>query len=389
VTKPCQTAAFPGASWRRVVIKVGTSTLTAGAGKLNPPRMVDFCRQLAGLRRQGVELVLVSSGAQQAGRERLGHPRGDVSIPVKQMLAAVGQSRLMHLWEQYSDLYDMIVAQVLLTREDVEDRHRYLNLRDTFETLLQRGIVPIVNENDAVATDEIKVGENDSLSAMVANLIQADLLILLTDTDGLYTADPSMDPSATLIEQVEQIDASVYELATGSKSGLGTGGMYTKIVAADMAVHSGTSVAIANGGREDVLTRLVAAAPAGGAMPATWFAARITPAEGHKRWLLAQRATSGGVLVDEGAAHAIVSGGKSLLPVGIVEVEGRFERGALIAVRSREGTAATPREIARGLTNYSADDARRIQGQRSSLIAEILGYDYGPDLVHRDKMVLL
>ena len=381
-------------SWHRIVIKVGTSTLTAGAGKLNPPRMVDFCRQLACLRQQGVEVVLVSSGAQQAGRERLGYPRGNKSIPVKQMLAAVGQSRLMHLWEQYSELYDMVVAQVLLTREDVEDRHRYLNLRDTFESLLQHGIVPIVNENDAVATDEIKVGENDSLSAMVANLIQADLLILLTDTDGLYTADPSVDHNATLIEHVEQIDAGVYELATGSKSGLGTGGMYTKIVAADMAVHSGTSVVITNGGREDVLSRIVgctlsATLPPEPAIPATWFTASITPAEGQKRWLLAQRVPAGCVRVDEGAANAIVSGGKSLLPVGIVEVEGRFERGALITVRTREGTAGASREIARGLANYSADDLHRIRGQQSVRIADILGYDYGPDFIHRDKMVLL
>lgn len=365
--------------WRRVVIKVGTSTLTAGTGKLNPARMVDFCRQIACIRQSNIQVVLVSSGAQQAGRERLGQPRDAHSIPIKQMLAAVGQSRLMHHWEQYSELYDMVVAQVLLTRADVEDRHRYLNLRDTFESLLRHGIVPIVNENDAVATDEIKVGENDSLSAMVANLIQADLLILLTDIDGLYTADPSLDSQATLIERVDQIDASVYELATGSKSGLGTGGMYTKIVAADMAVHSGTSVVIANGARPDVLAGVMRRD-----VPATWFTARSTPAEVHKRWLLAQRVTAGSLRVDEGAANAIVHSGKSLLPVGITDIEGRFERGAIIAVRSPDG-----REIARGLTNYNAEDSRRIQGQQSARIAEILGYDYGPDIIHRDKMVLL
>jgi len=373
-----------GSAWRRVVVKVGTSTLTAGTGKLNAPRMVDFCRQMADLRQQGLQVVLVTSGAQQAGRERLGQMREGQSIPVKQMLAAVGQSRLMRLWEQYADLYEMVVAQVLLTRQDVEDRHRYLNLRDTFESLLQHGILPIVNENDAVATDEIKVGENDSLSAMVANLIQADLLVLLTDTDGLFTADPSVDPSATLIERVDQIDASIYELASGSKSGLGTGGMYTKIVAADLAVHSGTSVVIANGGRDDVLASVVSRE-----IPATWFAARITPAEGQKRWLLAQRQVAGSVRVDSGAATAITRGGKSLLPVGIVEVDGRFERGALIAVRVRDETTGAAREIARGLTNYSAEDARRIQGQQSGRIADILGYDYGPDIIHRDKMVLL
>lgn len=369
----------PCPRWRRVVVKVGTSTLTAGSGRLNPPRMVDLVRQLHGLRTAGAEVVLVTSGAQQAGRERLGYPQEHKSIPFKQMLAAVGQSRLMHLWEQYFELYGIIVAQVLLTREDIEDRHRYLNLRDTFEALLQRGIVPVVNENDAVATDEIKVGENDSLSAMVANLIEADLLVLLTDTDGLYTADPSLNPQAQLIERVPKIDDSLYELAKGSKSGLGTGGMHTKILAADMATRSGTSVVIANGSRENVLAGIWE-----GTIPATWFPAQITPAEGRKRWLLAQSVTAGKVKVDAGAARAIVSGGKSLLPVGIVEVEGDFERGAIISVCDLTG-----REIARGLGNYSAHDLRRILGQRSGDIAEHLGYDYGPEFIHRDKMVVL
>jgi glutamate 5-kinase len=365
--------------WRRIVVKVGTSTLTAGGGKLNPPRMLELVRQLATLAAAGHEVVLVTSGAQQAGRERLGHPKDLHNIPIKQMLAAVGQSRIMHFWEQYFEFYDLIVAQVLLTREDVEARHRYLNLRDTFESLLQWGIVPIVNENDAVATDEIKVGENDTLSALVANLIEADLLILLTDTDGVYTADPSLHPQACLIARVERIDEALYELATGSKSGLGTGGMYTKIVAADLATRSGTSVVIANGSRDDVLPGVLAAR-----IPATWFPACITPAEGRKRWLLAQRATAGSVTVDAGAAEALLRRGKSLLPVGIKEVQGEFQRGALIGVRDGAG-----REIARGLGNYAAEDLRRILGQRSPEIGELLGYDYGPEFIHRDKLVLL
>jgi glutamate 5-kinase len=368
-----------GEKWRRVVVKVGTSALTAGSGRLNPPRMVDLVRQLSELRGAGADVVLVSSGAQQAGRERLGYPRERKSIPFKQMLAAVGQGRLMHLWEQYFELYDIIVAQVLLTREDVEDRRRYLNVRDTFESLLQGGILPIVNENDAVATDEIKVGENDSLSAMVANLIEADLLILLTDTDGLYTADPSVDAEAKLIEQVEHIDQAVYDLAKDTKSELGTGGMHTKIVAADMAVRCGTSVAIANGSRENVLAGVWS-----GTIPATWFPAGITPTEGRKRWLLAQPATAGSITVDQGAARAIVTLGRSLLPVGIVSLEGDFDRGAIIGVRQPSG-----QEIARGLGNYSAHDLRRILGQQSKDIAESLGYDYGPEFIHRDKMVLL
>jgi glutamate 5-kinase len=341
--------------------------------------MVDLVRQIKALRNRGVDVVLVSSGAQQAGRERLGHPPERKTIPFKQMLAAVGQGRLMHLWEQYFELYDLVVAQVLLTREDIEDRHRYLNIRDTFESLLQRGIVPIVNENDAVATDEIKVGENDTLAAMVANVIEADLLILLTDTDGLYTADPSVNADAQLIARVDQIDAGVYDLAQGSRSGLGTGGMYTKIVAADMAVHSGTSVAIANGGRDNVLEGIWSET-----LPATWFPARVSLSEGRKRWMLAQSGTAGAVPVDEGAARALTHSGRSLLPVGIVEVRGEFSRGAIVAVVRRDG-----REIARGLANYSAADLRRLLGQQSGDIAEILGYDYGPEFIHRNKMVLL
>jgi len=366
-------------SWQRVVVKVGTSTLTAGSGRLNPPRMVDLVRQLSDLRNGGIDVVLVSSGAQQAGRERLGHPRELKSIPFKQMLAAVGQGRLMQLWEQYFELYDLVVAQVLLTREDIQDRQRYLNLRDTFETLLQHAIVPIVNENDAVATDEIKVGENDSLSAMVANLIEADLLVLLTDTDGLYTTDPATDPNAHLIDRVARIDSSIYDLARGGKSALGTGGMYTKIIAADIAGRSGTSVVIANGGREDVLARIWQRN-----IPATWFPARITPAEGRKRWLLAQSVTAGDVKIDQGAEKAILNGGKSLLPVGIVELQGNFERGEIVSVHALCGD-----EIARGLGNYSANDLRRILGQQSGDVADILGYDYGPEFIHRNKMVLL
>ncbi|MHB9031528.1 MAG: glutamate 5-kinase [Anaerolineae bacterium] len=365
--------------WHSIVVKVGTSTLTAGTGKLNPPRMLELVRQIGVLRTGGADVVLVTSGAQQAGRERLGALCEGQHIPTKQMLAAVGQVRLMHLWEEYFELYDIVAAQVLLTRQDIEDRHRYLNLRDTFESLLQRRIVPIVNENDAVATEEIKVGENDTLSAMVANLVEADLLVLLSDIDGLYTADPSRDSNARLIEQVERIDSSVYDLAGTSNSGLGTGGMYTKIVAADMAVRSGTSVAIANGSRDNILVSL-----AGHTQPYTWFPARISLAEGRKRWLLAQKQVAGSVVIDAGAVRAILQNGKSLLPVGIAQVQGDFERGAFIGVQTSEG-----QEIARGLGNYSSSDLRRILGHRSGSIADLLGYDYGPEMIHRDKLVIL
>ncbi|MEA3407876.1 MAG: glutamate 5-kinase [Chloroflexota bacterium] len=365
--------------WHRVVVKVGTSTLTAQSDCLNPPRMVDLVRQLSQLRNAGADIVLVSSGAQQAGRERLGYPEERKSIPFKQMLAAVGQGRLMHLWEQYFDLYGIIVAQVLLTRQDIEDRQRYLNARDTLESLLERGIVPIVNENDAVATEEIKVGENDTLSAMVANVIEADLLVLLTDTDGLYTSDPSVAPGAELLERVDRVDEKLYDLAKDTRSELGTGGMYTKVLAADMATRGGTSVVIANGGRENVLSGIWSRT-----IPATWFPSRITPTEGRKRWLLAQSVTAGSVVVDEGAARAVMEAGRSLLPVGIVRVEGDFERGAIISVRRPNGE-----EIARGLSNYTSSGLRRILGQQSRDIGEILGYDYGPEFIHRDKLTLL
>ncbi|MCE5257530.1 MAG: glutamate 5-kinase [Chloroflexi bacterium] len=365
--------------WRRVIVKVGTSTLTAGSGKLNPPRMLELVRQIAVLRGGGADVVLVTSGAQQAGRERLGALCEGQHIPTKQMLAAVGQGRLMHLWEEYFELYDIVAAQVLLTRQDIEDRHRYLNVRDTFESLLQRRIVPIVNENDAVATEEIKVGENDTLSAMVANLVEADLLVLLSDIDGLYTADPGQNPDARLIEQVGRIDSSTYDLAGASKSGLGTGGMYTKIVAADMAVRSGTAVAIANGARDNILLGL-----AERTQPFTWFPARISLAEGRKRWLLAQKQVTGNVVIDAGAVRAILQNGRSLLPVGISQVQGDFERGAFIGVLTADGE-----EIARGLGNYSAGDLRHILGHRSGSIADILGYDYGPEMIHRDKLVIL
>jgi glutamate 5-kinase len=365
--------------WRRIVIKVGTSTLTAGTGRLNPPRMVDLVRQISALRTQGTDVVLVTSGAQQAGRERLGLLSEGKHIPTRQMLAAVGQARLMHLWEEYFELFSIVSAQVLLTRQDVEDRPRYLNVRDTFESLLERRIVPIVNENDAVATEEIKVGENDTLSAMVSNLIEADLLVLLSDIDGLFTADPTLDSSATLISQVEHIDSSIYELAGTSKSGLGTGGMYTKILAADMAVRSGTSVAIANGNRESILASLTLRS-----QPCTWFPASITLTEGRKRWLLAQKTVAGSVVIDDGAGHAILQNGKSLLPVGISQVRGDFERGAFIGVVCTGG-----HEIARGLSNYSSSDLQRILGRRSTGISDILGFDYGPEVIHRDKLVII
>ncbi|HWQ15549.1 MAG TPA: glutamate 5-kinase [Roseiflexaceae bacterium] len=364
---------------RRVVIKLGTNVLTAGTDRLHRPRIVELVRQIADARTQGVEVVLVSSGAQAAGRERLQFASRRRDMPLKQMLAAVGQSRLMHLYEQIFDLYSIPVAQTLLTRDDLRDRHRYLNARNTLLACLIHDVLPIINENDVVAVDEIKVGDNDNLSALVANLVDADLLLILTDIDALYTADPRRDPTAMRIAEVPQISEAIYALAGGSGSARGTGGMITKIQAADLATRGGTSVVIAPGGEREVITRVLAGEPLG-----TRFPAQATRLESRKRWLLAETARHSRVVADDGAARALLEGGKSLLPAGVAAVEGDFERGQTVRIYTTQG-----REIARGLAQYGAQDLRRIKGLRSGQIAETLGYDYGPEVVHRDDMVLL
>jgi glutamate 5-kinase len=293
-------------------------------------------------------------------------------------MAAVGQSRLMHLYEQIFDLYSIAVAQTLLTREDLRDRYRYLNARNTLLACLLHGVLPIINENDVVAVDEIRLGDNDNLSALVANLVDADLLLILSDIDGLYSADPRRDPSAALIPQVRAIDDTIYALAGGSNT-RGTGGMLTKIQAADLATRGGATVVIASGGAPNVIPRVLDGEPLGTRFPAV--ASRL---ESRKRWVLAETVRHSRVLADAGAARALTEGGKSLLPAGVVAVEGDFERGQTVRIFNGEG-----REIARGLAQYSARDLGIIKGLRSSQIAEALGYDYGPEVVHRDDMVLL
>jgi glutamate 5-kinase len=363
---------------RRLVVKLGTNVLTAGTDHLHRPRMVELVRQIAEARARGVEVVLVSSGAVAAGRERLQFPPRRRDMPIKQLMAAVGQSRLMHLYEQIFDLYSIPVAQTLLTREDLRDRHRYLNARNTLLACLLHGVLPIINENDVVAVDEIRVGDNDNLSALVANLVDAELLLILSDIDGLYTADPRRDPSAELIPEVRAIDETIFALAGGSNA-RGTGGMLTKIQAADLATRGGATVAIANGGTPDVILRVLAGEPIGTRFPA--IASRM---ESRKRWVLSETARHSRVVADAGAARALTEGGKSLLPAGVVAVEGDFERGQTVRIYGGDG-----REIARGLAQYGARDLRLIKGLRSAQIAETLGFDYGPEVVHRDDMVLL
>lgn len=363
---------------KRVVVKLGTNVLTAGTANLHRPRIVDLVRQIADARADGVELALVSSGAVAAGRERLQFPARRRDVPLKQLLAAVGQSRLMHLYEQVFDLYGIPVAQTLLTRDDLRDRHRYLNARNTLLACLLHGVLPIINENDVVAVDEIRVGDNDTLSAMVAGLIEADLLLILSDIDGVYSADPRRDPAARRIEEVRAIDESIYALAGGSNA-RGTGGMVTKIQAADLATRSGTAVVIASGAERGVVTRIL-----DGEQIGTRFPALVSHLESRKRWLLAETARHSRVVADEGASRALTEGGKSLLPAGVAEIEGDFERGQTVRIYARSG-----REIARGLAQYGARDLRLIKGLRSARIAETLGYDYGPEVVHRDDMVIL
>ena len=366
--------------YRRIVVKLGTSTLTAGASKLSTPRLEELVRQMAALHAAGAELALVTSGAMAAGRAQLGFPTLPKDIPAKQMLAAVGQPRLMALYEQLFSLYGITVAQVLLTRADLSDRRRYLNSRNTLAALLAQRVLPIINENDTVATEEIRLGDNDNLSALVANLIEADLLALLTDQPGLFTADPRRDPHASLVEEVSgpEIPERLWQAAGAAGSRLGTGGMLTKLQAADLARRSGATVVIAQGGEAKVLTRL-----SSGERLGTRFLPITTALEGRKRFLLAGWQSAGSLKVDQGAAHALRNG-SSLLPVGVKSVAGGFERGDTVRVLE-----SSEREIALGLVNYAADDLRRLCGQQSTQIETILGYAYGDEVIHRNNMVLL
>ena len=364
---------------KRIVVKLGTSVLSAGTDRLHRPRMVELVRQLAAVRERGIAPILVTSGAVLAGWEQLGFPTRRRNLPDKQLLAAVGQGRLMHLYAQLADLYNLPVAQTLLTRDDLRDRRRYLNARNTLLSCIERGVLPVVNENDVVAIDEIRVGDNDNLSALVANLVDADLLLICTDIPGLYTADPRSDPTATLIPEVPVIDDAVWALAGGPGSQRGTGGMFTKIQAAALATQSGTHVVIAAGDEADVIGRVAAGEPIG-----TWFPAKPTRMEARKRWILAETVRHSRVVVDAGAAQALTGGGRSLLAAGVIGVEGAWERGQTVRVFSSDG-----HEIARGLAQYSAVALAHIKGRQSGEIEARLGYAYGPEVIHRDDMVLV
>jgi glutamate 5-kinase len=362
----------------RIVVKVGTSILTDGSTRLNRQRMLELVQQAARLHQQGHEVVLVSSGAVAAGRERLGYPDLGRSVPAKQMLSAVGQSRLMQIYGELFDIFEIVVAQVLLTREDIGNRGRYLNARDTLSTLIDRRIVPIINENDTTATHEIRVGDNDNLSAMVATLLEADLLVILTDQPGLFTADPRHNADAQLISAITRIDDETWALAGEAGTALGTGGMVTKIQAAQLASRSGVTTIIASGKQHDALERL-----ARGEAVGTRFEPTISRMESRKRWLLAEK-TRGSVKVDAGAARKLLTGGASLLPVGMTGVDKKFERGATLSVIAPDG-----KEIAHGVTNYDSEALSQLCGVKSDRISEILGYSYGDAVIHRNNLVLL
>ncbi|MBF1994393.1 glutamate 5-kinase [Serratia symbiotica] len=360
-----------------LVVKLGTSVLTGGSLRLNRAHIVELIRQCAQQHAAGHRIVIVTSGAIAAGREHLDYPDLPATIATKQLLAAVGQSRLIQLWEQLFALYGIHIGQMLLTRTDLEDRERFLNARDTMMALLDNRIVPIINENDAVATAEIKVGDNDNLSALAAILAGANKLLLLTDQQGLYTADPRDNPQAELIREVQHIDDTLRAIAGDSVSGLGTGGMGTKLQAADVACRAGIDVVIAAGSKPGVVADVIEGKSVG-----TRFHALATPLENRKRWIFGAP-PAGEITIDDGAVEAMITRGSSLLPKGICAVKGDFSRGEVIRIRTLAG-----RDLAHGVSRYNSDAMRMIAGHHSQDISEILGYEYGSVAVHRDDMIV-
>jgi glutamate 5-kinase len=364
---------------RRIVVKVGSSLVTNEGRGVDAEAIGNWSRQLAALARQGRELVMVSSGAIAEGMKRLGWTTRPRELHELQAAAAVGQMGLVQMYETLLRAQGMASAQVLLTHADLADRERYLNARSTLLTLLGLNVIPVINENDTVVNDEIKFGDNDTLGALVANLVEADVLVILTDQPGLYSADPRKDPAATLIAEARAGDPALERMAGGAGSAIGRGGMLTKVLAARRAAGSGASTVIASGREPDVLLRLAGGEPIGSALLAS------TPKQtARKRWMLDHLQLRGAVTVDDGAAAKVRDEGKSLLPVGVTSVQGDFERGDVIAVRTADGA-----EIARGLSNYAASEARRIARQPSGRIGEILGYVNELELIHRTNLVRL
>ncbi len=365
-------------SARRVVLKVGSALLVdADTGALDETWLVALAADIARLRGRGQQVIVVSSGAIALGSRRLGLAVRRNRLDESQAAAAVGQIQLARAWRNVLGEHELEVAQILLTLDDSDDRRRFINARNTLETLLRLGCVPVVNENDTVATAEIRYGDNDRLAARVAQMISADVLVLLSDVEGLYSADPRLDQTAQFIAEVAQIDARITAVAGGASTPFGSGGMATKVAAAQIATAAGCAMVIGLGRREAP----VAALEAG--RPCTWFLAAASPVAARKHWLAGMLTPAGTLVVDAGAARALAAG-SSLLPAGVLRVEGEFARGAVVRLVATEG-----REIGRGLVGYPAEEARRIAGHHSREIADLLGYRGRDALVHRDDMVLV
>ena len=364
---------------KRIVVKVGSSLVTNQGEGLDHQAISNWAQQIAVLRDRGCEVVLVSSGAIAEGMQRLGWKQRPNAVHELQAAAAVGQMGLVQVYESCFSAHQLRTAQVLLTHADLADRERYLNSRSTLRTLLTLGVIPIINENDTVVTDEIKFGDNDTLGALVANLIEADVLVILTDQTGLYTADPRKDSSATLVSLAQAGDAKLEAMAGGAGSAIGRGGMLTKILAAKRAARSGAHTAIASGHEPSVLPRLMQGESIG-----TLLTAQQMALDARKQWLADHLQVGGKIRLDAGAMRALRNEGKSLLPIGVAEVIGEFQRGSVVAILDENGL-----DIARGLSNYSASEARRIAGHASHEIETILGYVDESELIHRDNLVLL
>ena len=364
---------------KRIVVKVGSSLVTNQGAGLDLDALGNWARQIATLNTSGHEVILVSSGAIAEGMQRLGWSTRPTSVHDLQAAAAVGQMGLVQAYESSFRQYDLHAAQVLLTHADLADRERYLNARSTLTTLLSLRVIPIINENDTVVTDEIKFGDNDTLGALVTNLIEADVLIILTDQSGLYTADPRKNPAAALVSEAQAGDPQLESMAGGAGSHIGRGGMITKILAAKRASRSGAHTVIASGHERDVLLRLLQGEAIG-----TLLTAPTLTLAARKQWLADHLQVAGKLVLDTGAIKALRSGGKSLLPIGVKNVIGEFNRGAAVACIGEDGS-----DIARGLTNYSAEEARRIASHSSQKIEALLGYGGDEEIIHRDNLVLL
>lgn len=363
---------------KTIVIKFGTSTLTRGQKSLSRPQMLESVKQISTLHQQGFRIIVVTSGAVAAGRDYLGNRDLPPTLATKQMLAAVGQSQLIQVWESLFSIYGIKIGQMLLTRADVEDRGRFLHARDTLNALLDQAVIPVINENDAVAVEEFKVGDNDNLSALVAILAQADQLYLLTDQEGLFDADPRNNPNAKLISEVEKITPEIRAIAGGSVSGLGTGGMSTKITAADVATRSGVETVIVSGAKENVLIDLAN----GKALGTKFLVQTENHLDGRKQWLFAAP-PAGSIIIDSGAENALLAQHKSLLPAGVKIIEKEFVRGEVIRIFNEQGKL-----LGLGLARYSSEALVRIKGKKSQEIEAILGYEYGAVAIHRDEMII-